>query len=139
MSEQGIGVGVGVVVLNEEGWVLLGLRKNTSLGDGEWAFPGGKVNKFENPAMAAERELYEETGLLASEFELEGVSSDAHWDAGLHYITLYYRTIDVTGVPFNREPDKCEKWAWFPLDELPERVWFPCALLLKKLLEEQNS
>ena len=40
------------------------------LGDGSWKLPGGGIHKGENPAVAALRELQEETGVVASTAQL---------------------------------------------------------------------
>jgi len=37
-----------------------------------WSLPGGRVEKNENPNDAAERELYEETGVVAEILGLAG-------------------------------------------------------------------
>ena len=42
-------VGVGVMIQNEKGEVLLGLRQG-SHGAGEWSFPGGHLD-FEKPFL----------------------------------------------------------------------------------------
>ena len=39
-------VGIGVMIQNEEGEILLGLRKG-SHGAGEWSFPGGHLEMGE--------------------------------------------------------------------------------------------
>ena len=49
------------VVFDDDGKVLLGRRSDT----GTWALPGGIVDPAEQPADAAIREIFEETGVLA--------------------------------------------------------------------------
>lgn len=54
------------VVLRREGRFLLVERANEP-GRGMFAFPGGRVEADEKLASAAERELLEETGLMAAD------------------------------------------------------------------------
>jgi 8-oxo-dGTP pyrophosphatase MutT (NUDIX family) len=49
------------VVLDDDGQVLLGRRADTGI----WALPGGIIEPGEEPADAAVREIFEETGVIA--------------------------------------------------------------------------
>ena len=53
------------VVRDEAGRVLLAERTATQMAPGFWEAPGGKIDPGEQPAEAAARELFEETGLIA--------------------------------------------------------------------------
>jgi 8-oxo-dGTP pyrophosphatase MutT (NUDIX family) len=54
----------GVILLNEQGHALLQLRDNipTIADPNCWAIPGGEARPGEDPAAAARREFFEETG-----------------------------------------------------------------------------
>lgn len=67
-SESGAHQEYGDVILyNEEGKVLLLHRTYTDdFMNGTWGFPGGHVEKNENPTEGAQRELFEETGIAAA-------------------------------------------------------------------------
>jgi len=55
-----------LLIKNEKGQVLLVQRNDVPV----WVIPGGKLNKREKPKNAAERELFEETGMSANANEL---------------------------------------------------------------------
>lgn len=55
-------VGSAVVVVDDQGRVLLGIRGKEP-NRGKWVLPGGGVRPFETLSAAATREIREETGL----------------------------------------------------------------------------
>jgi mutator protein MutT len=57
------------IIHNERGEVLLLKRRD----DGKWDPPGGHIDPDETPAIAAEREALEETGLVVRATNLIGV------------------------------------------------------------------
>lgn len=50
------------IVQDRDKW-LLGLSKNTDDRNNKWVHPGGHIKRGESPKKAAEREVYEETGV----------------------------------------------------------------------------
>lgn len=122
-------VGVGVVVTRDEGRkVLLGKRKG-SHGAGTWSFPGGHLEYGEQPWDTAQRELFEETGLLPDNgrvYTLRWYTNDVMEDDEKHYLTLYVRIyVKDDEEPVVREPEKCEEWCWFDWDHLPDNLFLP--------------
>jgi len=116
-------VGIGVMIQNEKGQVLLGLRKG-SHGEGEWAFPGGHLEFGETVFETARRETKEETGLEINNFELISVADEMRYikTDDKHYLNIGIKAIYNSGEPKIMEPDKCVKWQWFDLDALPEKI-----------------
>lgn len=57
-------IGAGIVLFNDQGAVLL--LRHVFHGNTPWGLPGGWLNRNEDPADGALRELYEETGLYAT-------------------------------------------------------------------------
>lgn len=64
-------VGATALVFNKSGEILLNLRSDTNT----WGIPGGSMELGENLQETAIRELYEETGLIATKLELIDVLS----------------------------------------------------------------
>ena len=116
-------VGVGVMIQNEKGEVLLGLRQG-SHGAGEWSFPGGHLDFGETVFETAKREVEEETGLEVSEFELISVNDEMRYikTDNKHFLTIGVKAEYKRGMPKIMEPNKCREWKWFSLDNLPEKM-----------------
>lgn len=120
LSQLILGVGV---VIERDGQYLLGLRRS-ALGHGTWGFPGGHVEAGEDPLLCAARELAEETGM-----ELSGACQAgwfSHADGERRYLTLYVQG-RACGEPQLFEPTKCERWAWFSYNALPQTLFVPTA------------
>jgi len=122
-------VGVAAVILRD-GAVLLGERIG-SHGANIWATPGGHLELGESVEACAERETYEETGLVVNSFKKLCFTNDIFETENKHYVTLFVVANSLSGEPKITEPDKCKQWKWFKLDELPEPLFLPLKNLLK--------
>jgi 8-oxo-dGTP diphosphatase len=83
--------------------------------DSPWRFPGGKIEPGELPAVAAERELWEEVGLEADLrfFRSQSIRIDSgDWFGHIFYAKLW------GGTPAIREPAKHDKISWMSPAEL---------------------
>ncbi|WP_055569552.1 nucleotide triphosphate diphosphatase NUDT15 [Streptomyces atriruber] len=114
-----IRVGVQALVLRD-GHVLLGLRAHT-FGAGSWGLPGGRLEVGETLAEAARRELAEETGLVARELRVVCVTDPD--PAANHHMQIGVEVVHSTGTVRVREPDRCERWQFWPLDGLPQPLF----------------
>ena len=127
-------VGVTVVLFNGKK-ILMGMRRSPGRsGDGQYQFPGGKVDWGETPEQACIRETLEETGADIYEPTLFAAISEVLDGEKRHFITLYYTAYykgglkldEVTGLflpPNEKERTKCDGWKWVEYDNLPQPMW----------------
>jgi 8-oxo-dGTP diphosphatase len=107
-------VGVGVVVLDERGRLLL-VRRGLSPAKGLWSLPAGFVDADEDPRAAAAREALEETGLVVSVGDVVDV-----WAGGGGKASFFLAfTARVLGGELAAGDDAVEV-GWFAPDALPE-------------------
>ena len=117
MSEEKIvRVGTGVMIF-KDGKVLLGKRK-AKLGFGKWCFPGGHLEFGETFKENAIRETKEETNLNIIPKRIISLNNGMLDDR--HYVTIGMLGEIKSGEVKLTEPDKCERWDWFSLNDLPE-------------------
>lgn len=128
MTDYKIGVGVGVLIL-KEGKILLGKRKG-SHGSGTWSLPGGHLEFGESFEECCKREVLEETNLKVNNLTKLSFTNDIFEKEGKHYVTLFFITEDFEGDLKLMEPDKCERWDWFDLKELPSPLFKPLENLI---------
>lgn len=128
-SKEGIGIktAVDVVIFNEKNQVLLGKRL-ASAGFGSWGFPGGHIERDEKIHDCARRELGEELGKdvqIALTDEVLAVRENAIPPHFVHHLTVLIKGKYIKGVVKVNEPESCERWEWFDLDNLPQEL-FSC-------------
>lgn len=111
-------VGIAAVI-RDENRVLLGLRKGKHA-DGTWGFPGGHLEGGESFESCAIRETEEETGIMLPAVKLWTVENTIFHTEKRHYAVVFL-TADMPAGQKVRvmEPDKCERWDWFPWTDLP--------------------
>ena len=125
-------VAVSIVVRNNQ--VLLVQRSLKENGLLNWQFPAGKLEKDEDPLNAAEREVYEETGIQCKALEKIGKRTHPLTEVLIHYIACDY--IGGTEKIKNNREVKSIKWVK-PLDLL---AYIPNFLYpgIKEYFEEKN-
>ena len=110
---------VGAVVFKDD-CVLLVKRKNPPA-KGLWAIPGGKIKFGERLQTAAEREIFEETGLVvkAAEpvFSFDVIERDSEGNIKFHYVIIDLIAEYVNG-ELKAQDDAAEA-RWIHRDEIP--------------------
>ena len=91
-----------------------------------WTLPGGGIEGAEHPAVAARREIFEETGYEASVDRLLGIDTmvvpAAKRHSGsvpLYAMRVVYRASVVGGTLRNEVGGSSDEARWFPLSEVP--------------------
>ena len=114
-----IAPGSAIIVLNENNELLLQLRSDTN----DWGLPGGGMEIEDRFEDTVQKELFEETGLIAQQFELIGLASGKefyfkfpHGDE-IYHATAIFKATAVTGTLKKNEESQALKY--FPLDNLP--------------------
>lgn len=113
------GVGAGLVILRDDGKVLL-CRRLKAPEAGFWNIVGGKVDPMEPSSQAARREAEEETGLKIGKVELLCTAEEIIEADRQHWVSLIYITRDFTGEPSLTEPDKLSDIGWFDPHNPPQ-------------------
>lgn len=72
IDSEGFRANVGIILSNDDGKVLIAGR----IGSKGWQFPQGGMLQGEDPVAAMYRELQEEVGLVESDVEVLGTTSD---------------------------------------------------------------
>ncbi|MEN8253492.1 MAG: NUDIX domain-containing protein [Patescibacteria group bacterium] len=127
-------IGCAVIVKNKKNQVLLGKRKN-AYRSGLYGLPGGRIDRDEKIVSASERELLEETNLKAKKLKYVGVVKE--WQDSYNFIHFIYECFDWDGDVNLMEPEKCEAWEWFDLDDLPKDI-LPGHLKALELLKDSK-
>jgi 8-oxo-dGTP pyrophosphatase MutT (NUDIX family) len=105
-------------VLDGDGRILLGRRADVGI----WTLPGGIIDPSEQPADAAAREVFEETGVLAVPEALTSisVSSQITYQNGdqVQYLEYCFRC-RATGGEARVNDGELSEVGWHALDDLP--------------------
>lgn len=133
-------VGVGVVLYNEKGQVLL-CKRISKHGNGSYSIPGGSVELGEEIESCAAREVQEETGILLNKFNFIGVTNNlkTYQEEGVHSVSIIFSCNDFSGDPIVLEPTKHESWEWHDINTLPSPQFEASALAIKLHLTTDTS
>lgn len=140
-NNKKIGVGIGMLIM-KEGKILLGKRHDDPVkadsifhGEGTWTMVGGSLDYGETFEDGARREALEETGIKLKDIKIICINQQKNERA--HFITVGLFCDDFEGEPKVMEPDEITEWRWFAIDQLPKKVYFPSAKLLRNYLESK--
>jgi 8-oxo-dGTP diphosphatase len=117
-------IGVHLVLTDDQGRVLLGLRPSTAaFGADQWHVPAGHLEE-ESARQCGAREAAEELGITVRTDDLHLVHALHHLDAddGRGRIQLFFRVAHYDGPVENREPDRCTELRWWPPGDLPRNT-----------------
>jgi len=114
--------GVGVIVKNRDGMILMGKRCNT-IGEGSYSPPGGNIEDGESEKRTGERETMEEAGIRVFGLRKFGTFIDEAY--GCRFITEAYLALGYLGKPRLTEDGKHSEWGWYSLDNLPKPIFVP--------------
>jgi len=113
-------VGLGVIIINKAGMVLIGKRKGSHAQ--KYSIPGGHLELGETFEYGAIREIKEETDLDIIDPQVIAVTNslETYREEGKHFVSVILLAKKYSGEPKIMEPEKCEKWIWVDPHKLPE-------------------
>lgn len=103
------------VLVEEDGRVLLVRRVNEPF-RGLWTLPAGFVDAGEDPARAAERECFEETGLRIHTTKVLDIFAGREHPRGADFVIVYLAEV-LDGKPV--AGDDADQVGWFSRSQLP--------------------
>lgn len=138
-----IGVGVGALIFNDEGHLLLTLRGKKAKNErGKWEIPGGSVEFGETIEEAIKREITEELDIEIEVTEMLQLCNHIILDEQQHWVSPTYICKIIKGEPKLLEPEKCDRIGWFSLEDaekLPLSIVTKQDIAILKKREHQEN
>ncbi len=103
------------ILIEQDGRVLLVRRINEPF-RGMWTLPAGFVDANEDPARAAERECFEETGLTVQATTVVDVIAGREHPRGADFVIVYRGKVLAGEL---RAADDADEAGWFNRSNLP--------------------
>jgi len=113
---------VGVIIF-KDGKILLGKRKG-SHGAGEYSIPGGHMEFGESFEECIKREVKEETDLEIDNISFLSLANIFRHENRQDMLGSF-KADWAGGEAKLMEPEKCEGWNWYDLDNLPFPQFYP--------------
>lgn len=116
-------LGASIILENEKGEILMQQRQD----DGNWSYPGGRIEIDETVEDGARREVLEECGLQVGTLELLGVFSGKELNhvypdgSEVCGVDVVYVSRDYTG-KLNAIDGEAKNMGFYPIDELPQPI-----------------
>ena len=111
---------VSIIIIDDEGRVLLGLRGQSEIAPGKWCLPCGYIEGAETIEHAAKREVMEETGI---EIELVNIVNVVSNHFGPDYTSLVVVILAKPKTADIRPGDDIVDVGWFDVDDLPDMAF----------------
>lgn len=113
-------VGLGVIICNDDGEILIQRRIGTHAP--YYSIPGGSLEAGETFEQGAIRELQEECGIVINKPQVIAVTNnlDTYAQEGAHFISVILLVKQFEGEPTLQEADKHSELLWVDPRHLPE-------------------
>jgi len=120
MSNQNPRVGLGIIIENNKGQILVMKREGSHAP--YWSIPGGKLELGETFEKGAAREVKEEIDINVEDLKVIAVTNNLKTYAaeGAHFISIILLAKAFKGKPIIMEPDKCTELRWVDPHNLPQ-------------------
>lgn len=108
-------------------------KKPNDVHEGKWIGVGGKFEAGETPEECARREIFEETGLIAKDLDLQGVITFPEFTPENDWYTYVFRVTDFEG-----QVKECDEGTleWVPYDQILKKpTWEGDVTFLSWILE----
>ncbi len=136
------GVGIGVIIFNEDGKVLLILRNDDAkLADsdmrleGTWTLPAGKVKLGETIFEAAKRKALSEVNLKVDDLSIVSIADDVNEHAA--FVTFGVLAEKCSGTVDLGTTQEHVAYKYYGLDELPENLCEPSKRIIRNYLSKK--
>lgn len=129
-----------VIIENENGEILLGKRTDNH----KWGYAGGSIELNETVEECAQRELFEETGLIADELEFFMVNSgpEVHYiypnGDEVYNVEIIYLCRKYHGT-LKRQEEEVEELRFFALADIPAEISDPITPVVRKYIEMRKT
>ena len=139
MEQARPNIGIGVIILNKNGEILVGKRQGSHAQ--YYSIPGGHLELGETFEYAAIKEIKEETSLELTNPKVICVTNnlETYKKEGKHYISICLLATEYRGEPKTMEPEKCESWQWVNPNHLPMPHFDASKLAVKCYLEKKST
>lgn len=134
-----IGVGMGALVFNDEGKLLLTKRGKKAKNErGKWEIPGGALEFGETFKEGLQREIKEELDITIEVGEILQLCDHMIPEEKQHWVSPTFFCTIVSGTPTILEPEKCDEIGWFTIEEASK---LPLSIVTRediRVLKEKN-
>lgn len=137
-----IGIGVGIIIKNNENKILMLLRNDDAKKadsdmrlEGTWTLPSGKVKFGETIEAAGIRKTKQECNLDVSKIKVICVQNDVNSYA--QFATFGLIAEEYSGNIKLPKTDELVKYDWFAVKDMPENICIPTRRIIEKYLSKE--